>query len=147
MELDGIIKENIINKDTSQQSKSQVSKDQFMQLLVTQMKYQDPLKPMDNEAMLAQLAQFSSLEQMSNINETLEKSSANTNFLNATHLIGKEVVVDDPTSSPSNPITMTQKVSAVSQGTDGAVLTLANGMLVDASQILRVQQGATTVTE
>jgi flagellar basal-body rod modification protein FlgD len=45
-----------------------MNKDAFLQLLVTQMKYQDPLEPAKNEAFLAQMAQFSSLEQMQNLN-------------------------------------------------------------------------------
>lgn len=45
-----------------------LDKDAFLQLLATQMKYQDPLEPTKNEEMLAQMAQFSALEQMQNLN-------------------------------------------------------------------------------
>ncbi|MCA9730159.1 MAG: hypothetical protein KC729_20915, partial [Candidatus Eisenbacteria bacterium] len=71
-----------------------VSRDAFLQLLITQMRYQDPLSPMDNEAFLAQLAQFSSLEQMQQLNENftnsmaLAQSEANSS---ATGLIGRYV--------------------------------------------------------
>ncbi|MDX9974358.1 MAG: flagellar hook capping FlgD N-terminal domain-containing protein, partial [FCB group bacterium] len=47
---------------------NELSKDTFLQLLVNQMQNQDPLDPTDNSQMIAQLAQFSSLEQMSNLN-------------------------------------------------------------------------------
>ena len=50
---------------------SQLDKDSFMDLLVTQLKYQDPLDPAKNEDMLAQLAQFSSLEQMEQLNDNI----------------------------------------------------------------------------
>lgn len=63
--------------DTSSTSKSdELGKDQFMQLLVTQMKYQDPLNPMDNSEMLAQLAQFTALEQMMNVAQASQKQLA-----------------------------------------------------------------------
>jgi len=48
-----------------------LGKDEFLQLLVTQMQYQDPLSPMDNAAFTAQLAQFSSLEQLFEVNGNL----------------------------------------------------------------------------
>ena len=48
-------------------------KTQFMTLLVAQMKYQDPMNPVQNQDFVAQLAQFSSLEQLITINEGVEK--------------------------------------------------------------------------
>ncbi len=45
-----------------------LNKDAFLNLLVTQMQYQDPLEPTKNEDFLAQMAQFSALEQMQNLN-------------------------------------------------------------------------------
>lgn len=68
-------------KDTGTNS---LGKDQFLQLLTTQLKYQDPMAPMDNTQMVAQLAQFSSLEQTSNLNTTFES------FKNVT-LIGRSI--------------------------------------------------------
>ncbi len=64
--------------------KQEMDKNAFMNLLVTQMKYQDPLNPMDNQQMMAQLAQFSALEQMTNVAMTVEKQLANG-------MIGKHV--------------------------------------------------------
>ncbi len=49
-----------------------LGKDEFMKMLVAQMQNQDPTKPMDNSAMTAQLAQFSALEQMENLNARFE---------------------------------------------------------------------------
>jgi len=48
-----------------------LGKNEFLSLLVSQMQSQDPLSPTDNTQMIAQLAQFSALEQMSNLNTTL----------------------------------------------------------------------------
>ena len=63
---------------SSTSSTDSLGKDQFMQLLVTQMKYQDPLNPMDNSEMLAQLAQFSALEQMLNVAQSSQKQLASS---------------------------------------------------------------------
>lgn len=51
---------------------SALGKEAFMNLLVTQLRYQDPLEPMENTEFVAQLAQFSSLEQLWNMNGNLE---------------------------------------------------------------------------
>jgi flagellar basal-body rod modification protein FlgD len=58
------------------------------------MSHQDPLEPVDNTEMLAQLAQFSSLEQMSNLNDSFETLSGNMdqlNFISATSLLGRNI--------------------------------------------------------
>lgn len=70
--------------DDATSTTNELGKDSFIQLLVTQMKYQDPLNPMDNSEMLAQLAQFTALEQMMNVAQASEKQLAS-------NMIGKYV--------------------------------------------------------
>jgi flagellar basal-body rod modification protein FlgD len=55
-----------------------LGKQDFLQLLVKQMQYQDPLDPQDNSAFVAQLAQFSSVEQMTNLNTSMNSVQANS---------------------------------------------------------------------
>lgn len=82
-----------------------LGKDSFMQLLVQQIKSQDPLSPVDNQAFVAQLAQFSSLEQMTKVNDNLlglavlqQANALMSQLTQSSGLIGKEVKYVDPTT-------------------------------------------------
>jgi flagellar basal-body rod modification protein FlgD len=79
----------------TQTNQSEVmGKDEFLRLLVTQLQYQDPLSPMDSTGFTAQLAQFSSLEQLQNINSsigTLETSQSIMTNGQAVGFIGKQI--------------------------------------------------------
>lgn len=68
---------------------STLGKDAFLQLLVTQMRYQDPLDPQDNSEYLSQLAQFSALEQMTNVAEGLTNVSTLVDNINTSVLVGQ----------------------------------------------------------
>lgn len=63
-----------------------IGKDAFFKLLVTQLRHQDPLSPMDDREFVAQMAQFSTLEQMQNLNGQMLR-------LNAMAMLGQEVLI------------------------------------------------------
>lgn len=73
-----------LSKEKASES-SGLDKDAFLQLLVTQMKYQDPLEPTDNTEYISQLATFSQLEEMQNLSSSMD-------FQRASGLVGQEVV-------------------------------------------------------
>jgi flagellar basal-body rod modification protein FlgD len=54
------------------QDRTQLGRDQFLSLLVTQLRYQDPLSPLEPDAFAAQLAQFSTVEQLTQLNKSFE---------------------------------------------------------------------------
>lgn len=73
---------------------SAIGKDDFLKMMIAQLKHQDPLNPLDGTDFTAQLAQFSSLEQLSNMNDqlkTLGLYQASLNNSQAANLIGKEI--------------------------------------------------------
>ena len=69
--------------------KTELDKDAFLSLLVTQMQYQDPLSPMDNTEYLAQLAQYSSLEQMTNVASKLGEVYTLVENIDSSVLVGQ----------------------------------------------------------
>ncbi len=76
---------------------NELGKDEFLKLLVTQMENQNPLEPQDNGEFIAQLAQFSSLEGIDNLNDTMGDFVSNYQSgmaLEATALVGRRVQVD-----------------------------------------------------
>ncbi|MFZ5980093.1 MAG: flagellar hook assembly protein FlgD [Candidatus Zixiibacteriota bacterium] len=79
----------------------ELGKDDFLELLVTKLQYQDPLNPMEDEDFIAQLAQFSSLEQLSNIADSMDYSNEidylqmqSLNNTMSADFIGKEIKAD-----------------------------------------------------
>ena len=79
-------------KKSTKSSKSGMDKEAFLQLLVAQMKYQDPLEPTSNTEYIAQYAQFSQVEQMQNMSSSMDLQRASS-------LVGKEVYIKTTTSS------------------------------------------------
>lgn len=98
-----------------------ISKDEFITLLMTQMQYQDPLNPMDSQALTSQLTDFSMLEQQISSNTLLEGMSEtleNLSQINMLDYIGKEV------TTSSNSLTV-----------DGGDITPVTYSLADAATV------------
>ena len=89
-------------------SSSDLDKDAFLHLLVTQLRYQDPLNPMDDRDFIAQLAQFSSLEQMQNLNQSFEMQLG-------FNMVGKYIVGTTIDSSTLETIVVEGRVDAATK--------------------------------
>lgn len=94
----------------------------FLNLLVAQLQNQDPLKPQDPSAFTAQLAQFSSLEQLTNVNSNLTKM-ASANNMSDLNMIGKQVVVNgDQFNLGSSAVTFGYQLNSAATKVDLEVL-------------------------
>ena len=89
-------------KDQAKKTKEDMGKQEFLTLFTAQLQNQNPLEPVKNEAFVAQLAQFSQLEALTNMQGSLDTfvtSMSGERMLNSASLIGKKVAVSDaPTS-------------------------------------------------
>jgi flagellar basal-body rod modification protein FlgD len=97
---------NISNNTASKTNTTKtLGKDDFLKMLVAQLQNQDPLKPLDGTDFAAQLAQFSSLEQLTNVNTELKNVGLNQmamNYSQSVNLIGKNVVTNSGNSITAN---------------------------------------------
>lgn len=81
------------NLNGSGATRQELGKDDFLQILITQLQHQDPTRPMEDREFIAQIAQFSSLEQMTNLNRQFAELSAAIKSSLVTNLLGKEVEI------------------------------------------------------
>jgi flagellar basal-body rod modification protein FlgD len=128
-----------------------LGKNEFLKLLVTQLRYQDPMNPLQGEQMAAQLAQFSSLEQLVNIGDALKTQQTGNDALvqavtnsTAMNTIGKEVTaVSDQVFLPADG---SAKVSCTTAGSGQGTLTItdASGKVLGSRNLGYVAGGANT---
>ncbi len=88
---------NTYNKTLVQEGRktsNELGKDDFLKLLITQLQNQDPTSPMENTEFISQMAQFSSLEQMTNMSSSFEKMAAFINSSEAANTLGKTVELE-----------------------------------------------------
>jgi len=112
--------------------------DEFLQLLTTQLKNQNPLQPVDQTQMLAQLAQFSTLEQMTDLNNTMSSAANFSGLTQGASLIGKYVTTynSDGSAGPSG------MVGSVTMQNNEPYLTIGDNKPIPASQVLTVSTSA-----
>lgn len=110
---------------TNSTSSNTVDYNTFLQLLIAEMKNQDPTNPMDTSQYMSQFAQLSSVEQAMQTNTKLDSLLSSQSLSQADGLIGKNVSFTDSTGA-----TFTGKVASISINSNGSVATLDDGTKV-----------------
>lgn len=90
MDVTTVSKNNYTNSAKTTEQKGILGKDDFLRILTTQLSHQDPSSPLQDKDFIAQMATFSSLEQMTNLNKAFEKF-ANSQMSQYSATIGKEI--------------------------------------------------------
>ena len=81
---------------TKKTGTSEMDQNAFLQLLMAQLKYQDPMKPLDNSQFVAQQAQFTQISELQKLNKSV---AASNQIMEASSLIGKQVGLTDPNNT------------------------------------------------
>jgi flagellar basal-body rod modification protein FlgD len=108
----------------------------FLNLLTVQMQNQDPFNPMSDTDFIAQMANFSTLDQVSTLSTNFSSYSARQQQISSQAYLGKYVTVEPPSGSAAS-----GQVTAVSIGSDGTIYATINGQNYDASSITSVANG------
>jgi flagellar basal-body rod modification protein FlgD len=111
---------------------AELGKDDFLKLLITQLSHQDPTQPLQDREFVAQMAQFSTLEQMTNMNGELSKVLGLLARSQAVNLLGKTVEIAQGQSS------ITGRVEAISGSQYPQVL--VDGRYYDVSEVVSVKE-------
>ena len=96
MDIEGIRSAQALNAQATTSSSDELGKNQFLELMIAQMNNQDPLDPAKNEDFIAQLAQFSTVEGIENMNKSIGDMSAalqSSLTVQASSLVGRSVLV------------------------------------------------------
>ena len=109
---------------------------EFLSLLVTQMRNQDPLKPVSDTEFIAQMAQFTSLEQTKEMGVDLQQLRQSYNLTQGTALMGKPVKV--ATGEKENQVFTNGIVTDLKVNKDGDVSVILNGQTYDLDSVIEV---------
>jgi len=138
----------IANKKEERKSGDNLGKDDFLKLLITQLQNQDPSSPMDNSQFIAQMAQFSTLEQMVNIGSKIDdlvEMKTQDSLLNYSSFVGKEVtwhVVEESSDSVNETGPTIKEGTGVIQSiqfkNDSVVFILEDGTTLEPGNISQI---------
>jgi len=127
--IQGVI-ESSTGSTTSRNTTGELGKTEFLNLLITQLRYQDPLNPVDDKEFIAQLAQFSSLEQMQNMNSTISKTQAYA-------LLGKKIEAS-VTDESTNVSTAVQGYVSSVKTSNGKIYVVVDGRDIPVENVINV---------
>lgn len=130
-----------------------LGKDDFLKILMTQLQNQDPMNPMQDKEFIAQMAQFSTLEQMTNMNSTMQQfveSQKQNTLISYNQFIGKDITwhkvtaSDDPLVEPKIE-EGTGKVASIQFKNGNVQLILEDGTELEPGNISKIN-GSSSVT-
>ena len=128
-------------KSNNSTGSSSLGKDDFLKILITQLQNQDPSNPMDDKEFIAQMAQFSSLEQMQNLNTSMTNLislQTQSNLISYGQFMGQEVnwsKVETDEAGNSTTTSGIGKVTSISYAEDSVIFTLDDGTQVTPANI------------
>ncbi|SDG98038.1 flagellar basal-body rod modification protein FlgD [Alteribacillus persepolensis] len=128
-----------------EESAGMLGKDDFLKILMVQLQNQDPLNPMDDKEFVSQMAQFSSLEQMTNMSTQLEQfvqANQNGSLVQHSELIGENIIWER-TIETDGLVTGTEEeigtVTSVKRDGDGNIrLLLEDNRWINSGQLVQV---------
>ena len=124
----------VFSNGTSGAARNTIDQEGFIRLFLSQLQFQDPLEPVDNREFLAQLAQFSNLEQSRQLSQNSESLLAMTSSSQALDLLNRSVEVSQLQGS-----TVSGTVKAVQFTTSGPVLSVdVNGTMLTGIRLPQV---------
>lgn len=108
----------------------------LLKIILTQLTYQDPLKPMDNFQFVSQLAQFAQLQQSQTLNDQITNLLSAQSALQATNLLGRTVDIDTQST------TISGTVQAVSLATGQPTVTIKtpDGSIISSVSVANISQ-------
>lgn len=129
-----------------QSSGDYLGKDAFLKILMTQLANQDPMSPMEDKDFIAQMAQFSTLEQMTNMSHSFEQLAIlqqQSQLITYNQFVGKEVKWHklEPAENPDDPPVLKEGTGRIKsiQYTDGSVVfTLEDGSKLEPANISEI---------
>lgn len=133
------------NKDSKTKANDDLGQAEFLELMTTQLKFQDPLKPMENGDFLAQMAQFGTVSGINELNSsfsTLSSSFQSNQALQASTLVGRKVLVPAETGYLKEGASMQGSVE-LDQPASNVIVTITNstGQVVNRQELGLQQSG------
>jgi len=115
-------------------AKPMLGKDDFLKLLVSQLQHQDPMNPVDDKDFMGQMAQFTSVEQLTNMATAIDRMSTASQSTQSIALIGKTVDWKKEDGSTGEGV-----ASSVSFGTDGSITIAVGDQQIAPNEIVTVK--------
>lgn len=131
----------VLSKQEQQVQQASLGQDDLFEILLTQLTYQDPLKPLDNQEFIAQLAQFTSLEQAQQTNDNIESLLTMQTANQSLSLLGDTVQVQTEQGGQVGKVTTV----TFERGVPNLTVQLSNGAFINGvslSQISLVRESA-----